>query len=236
MLIALWSVKGGVGTTTTAALLARRSAANGAPTLALDLSGDLGAALGLPTDAAPGVLDWLRSASPPPDALGRLEVPSAPGLSVLPLGAPAEPDAGDAPTQHDGILRLAAGCSATTRTVIADLGRLGPGHEDRWLPVLNAARRSLLVVRPCYLGLRRAAHCPARPHGLIVISDPGRALRAADAAEVVGVPVALELTVDPGVARMVDAGLAAARSPRGLERVLDDALERLDALEPANRR
>lgn len=238
MLIVLWSVKGGVGTTTTAALLASHAASRGDATLAVDVSGDLGAALGVASDSAPGVTDWLASPAPPPDALGRLETSVAPGLALLPVGTAAA-----LVPEHAAVERFAAQHSATSRTVIVDLGTVAPGAVASgpvppgegapgtgwpWLPLLDSAQASLLVVRPCYLALRRAARLGVRPDGVIVVSEPGRSLRAGDVAEVMGVPVVLELAADPAVARAVDAGLVGRRWPRGLQRVLDLVLERLD--------
>lgn len=76
-----------------------------------------------------------------------------------------------------------------------------------------------LVTRPCYLALRRAMHT-ARPDGVVLITEPGRALDASDVAEVVGAPIRAEVATDPAVARAVDAGLLASRLPRTLTRSL----------------
>jgi hypothetical protein len=82
---------------------------------------------------------------------------------------------------------------------------------------------SLLVLRPCYLALRRAVAAPFRPSGVVLVREPGRALTRRDVEAVLGVPVRAEVDVDPAIARAVDAGLLTARLPRGLERALRDA-------------
>mgnify|MGYP003345558064 CR=1 FL=1 len=51
----------------------------------------------------------------------------------------------------------------------------------------------------------------------------GRVLDAGDAAEVLATPVVAEVTVDPAIARTVDAGLLLARPPRALQRGLRHA-------------
>ncbi|MEW6474305.1 MAG: hypothetical protein AB1679_18795 [Actinomycetota bacterium] len=72
----------------------------------------------------------------------------------------------------------------------------------------HAARHRWLVVRgPCYVALRAALEAAWPADGVIVVSEPGRALRAADVADVLAVPVVAEVAVDPRVARAVDAGL-----------------------------
>ncbi len=66
----------------------------------------------------------------------------------------------------------------------------------------------------------RALAAPLRPSGVVLVSEPGRALGAKDVEDVLGVPVRAEVTVEAAVARAVDAGLLASRLPRSLERAL----------------
>jgi len=91
----------------------------------------------------------------------------------------------------------------------------GPG-----LAVAAAATVSLLVLRPCYLALRRALAAPVCASGVVLVREPGRALGRRDVEDVLGIPVRAEVAWDPAVARMVDAGLLGARVPRGLERAM----------------
>ena len=93
------------------------------------------------------------------------------------------------------------------------------------LAVAASATVSLLVIRPCYLALRRALEAPLRPSGVVLVAEEGRSLGRADVEDVLGVPVRAEIRVDPAVARAVDAGLLAGRLPRGLERALRPALD-----------
>ncbi len=226
MLIACWSAKGGSGTTVVsvalATVLARSSPAG---VLLADLGGDVPAVLGLPETSGPGLGEWLASGdSVPADALSRLEIVGPGGLHVLPTGsltatsataATGEPSVGGAGRAEV----LAAVLAADPRPVVADCGCLpGPG-----LPVAAAASVSLLVLRPCYLSLRRALNAPLRPSGVILVSEAGRSLGRREVEEVLGVPVRAVVGVDPAVARAVDAGLLPARMPRGLERALRHA-------------
>jgi hypothetical protein len=110
---------------------------------------------------------------------------------------------------------LATRLTTQSGDVIVDAGTRPPPP-----PLADAADQTLLVTRPCYLALRRAARTPDRPTGIVLVSEPGRALHAADVARAVGVPVVTQLDLDPAVARTVDAGLLAARLPRLLQRQL----------------
>jgi hypothetical protein len=219
VLVACWSVKGGVGTTVVAAALALLSARR-APTLLADLAGDIPSALGLAEPASPGISGWL-AAGPgvPADALGRIEVEVAPGLALLPRG--------------EGVLHparaglLAAVLDRSSRPTVVDCGRIGQQAESAGdavaTTVIGAARRSILVIRPCYMALRRAMQSPVRPSGVVVVQEPGRALTTADVQQVVQAPVLAEVDLDPAVARTVDAGMLAGRLPRSLARALSDA-------------
>lgn len=215
MLIACWSVKGGSGTTVVSVALAAclaRSSPTGA--LLADLGGDVPAVLGLPDSPGPGLGEWLAAADAvPADALTRLEVSGPAGLAVLCAGGSAAPAPGRAEV-------LAALLSADPRPVVVDCGsRLhGPG-----LTVAASASASLLVIRPCYLALRRAVQAPVRPSGVILVREPGRSLGRSDVEDVLGAPVRAQLDVDPAIARAVDAGLWPSRVPRSVQRALRNA-------------
>ena len=64
---------------------------------------------------------------------------------------------------------------------------------------------------------------PWRPDGVVLVAEPGRALRVPDIERTLGVPVVATISHDPAVARAVDAGLLAARLPRVLQRELRGA-------------
>ncbi len=88
------------------------------------------------------------------------------------------------------------------------------------LALAAGAEVSLLVLRPCYLALRRALAAPVRPSGVVLVTESGRALGRRDVEEVLGVPVRAQVPVEESVARAVDAGMLARRVPRSLERAL----------------
>lgn len=214
MLIACWSSKGGAGTTVVAATLARLAAERptSAGALFADLAGDGPAVLGLAEPEGPGLADWLGAGPDvPPDALARLEVVAAPGLAVLPRGVGALIDA--------RAEVLAALLAAEARPTIVDCGTLPTGAAQR---VAAAADHSLLVTRACFLSLRRALAAPLRPTGVVLMAEPGRSLTRHDLERALGAPVVAVVEIDPSVARAVDAGLLAARLPRGLARELRD--------------
>lgn len=100
---------------------------------------------------------------------------------------------------------------------------------EHHLAVQNpSGARRILVVRPCYLSLRRVMGGSSRfskadADGVVLVSEPGRALGKRDVENCLGVPVLAEVPYDPAVARAIDAGLLSARMPKSL----NDALQPL---------
>jgi len=224
-LLAVWSPKGGSGTSVVAAACSIVLARTGPARLA-DLAGDQPAVLGLGTDPETGLADWLAAGSgAPTEVLDRLTVEIGPELTLLPIGGaqlgarPADADAGAA---------LGVALRDGPPTVV-DLGTLDGAHRRALLDVADA---SLIVVRPCYLALRRAVRLEAtrRATGIVLVEEPGRALGTREVADVLGRPVVARVPVRDTVARAVDAGVLPARLPEPLERAARDALLQLGLL------
>jgi hypothetical protein len=110
---------------------------------------------------------------------------------------------------------LAGVLVADRRTVVVDCGRLDD-DAGAGAAVAAAADRALLVLRPCFLAVQRAAASSVRATGLVLVDEPGRVLDGRDVEAVLGVPVVARVRMTEHVARAVDAGLLAARLPKSL--------------------
>ncbi len=209
-LTAVFSMKGGVGVSSTAAMLAVAHANRAEPTLLVDLGGDQPAVLGIPEPEGPGLVDWCATPSRSIEALARIQVDATPDCMLLPRGSGALPaDAApliEALAQLDQQVIIDCGNLAATSTFATDIVEL---CVDR-----------LLVVRSCYLTLRASREPPLSPTGVILLRERGRALGLTDIESVIAAPVVAEVAVDLAVARAIDAGLVAARLPRTLVRML----------------
>jgi cellulose biosynthesis protein BcsQ len=220
MLVACWSVKGGSGTTVVSAGLALAVAATGHDTLLVDMAGDLPAALGIPEPDGPGLADWLDAGvDVAADALTRLEVPARDNVALLPC-------CGSLPDAADRAEQLAALLGADPRVVVVDCGS---SVRSASLAVAAGAGLSLLVLRPCYLALRRALHAPIEASGVVLVGEPQRALQQPDVEDVLGVRVRAAIPWKSAIATAVDAGLLARRLPTPLERGLRDLVETVAA-------
>jgi hypothetical protein len=177
----------------------------------VDLAGDLPAVLGIAEPAGPGILEWLQSAAPV-ERLNDITIAVTDGVALLPAGR------GDRHLPSSRWPELLAALTTDNHRVIIDAGTGQPPTAAH-----NLVDRSLLVTRACYLALRRVVASPTRPTGIILVSEPGRALRDVDVEAAVGAPLLATVSLDVQIARSVDAGLMAARLPRIIRRDLDAA-------------
>ena len=227
MLVCFWSPKGGSGTSVTAAAAALVLAREG-PVRIADVAGDMPAVLGLATDAEQGLRDWLRAGpEAPTDALDRLSSEVTSGLTLLPAGngdiASAPPEAGAA---------LAVALRADPRPTIVDAGVLGPQPANALHALVEVADAHVIVVRGCYLALRRAVHIDltARATGAVFVDEAGRSLGVRDVTNVLGVPVLATVSLRASTARAVDAGVLPTRLPDSLARPARELLARIGCI------
>jgi hypothetical protein len=124
------------------------------------------------------------------------------------LGGPAADERGEGPLgDHRHLVPVDGGAEA----------------DDAAVVFAGCATHSLLVIRGCYLALRRALHAPIHPSGAVFVHEAGRPFSAHDISQVLDVPVVAEVAHDPAIGRAVDAGVLASRPPRGLERIAASA-------------
>lgn len=216
VLAAVWSMKGGVGVSTVAAMLAIAQAERARKSVLVDLCGDIPALLGLSEPDGLGIADWCATPSRSPDALARIEIEACVDLTVLPRGRGPLPLDGGA---------LTDALAASKRQIVVDCGTVVEGSLNR--QVAEAAAVRLMVVRACYLSLRSARSTPVSPTGVVFVRERGRSLGLPDVESVVDAPIVADVAVDAAIARSIDAGLVASRLPRTLvrsmARVIPDA-------------
>lgn len=197
MITLCWGAKGGSGVTTVAAALAlsrRRS------TVLVDLDGDIALAVGLGDDGGPMLDDWFESDAPI-DRIMRLARHVRDDVRLIPTRERID-------REHRRWEEFARALTSIVDDVVVDAGTGLPPARLR-----AVADVDLLVIRPCYLALTHAQRATVRPHGVVLVDEPGRALRADDVAAAIGAPVVAVVSYDPKIARAVDAGLGVSRLP-----------------------
>lgn len=228
MLLAVWSPKGGAGASVLAASCALVLARKAEGARLADLGGDQPAIFALATDPATGLADWLNAGPEAPvDALERLAVAAAPGVALLPRGA-ADRALAPLPAAEAGAALAVALRDGPVPTIADCGGAATPASRA----VVEVADVAIVVVRGCYLGLRRAVHNPllGRSAGVVLFEEQGRSLGPSEVADVLDQPVLARVPVRPPVARAVDAGVLAARLPDALARPVARLLARVQLL------
>ena len=222
MLLALWSPKGGSGTSVLAAaralVLARGPAAG---CRIADLGGDQPAIFGLAGEPELGLSDWLEAgAAAPVEALDRLLVEVAPGIALLPFGAAVarcvhvrRPRPGP---------RSRSRCATFPFPVVADCG----AADDPATRALAEVADVVVVVDTRLLprAAPRGARARARAFDRAPCSSTSRGARLSrrEIADVLGMPVLARVPVRDTVSRAVDAGVLATRLPDVLARAAHD--------------
>jgi len=202
-MIVCWSVKGGSGTTVVASTIAlMRAAESQRGALLVDLAGDVPAVLGLAEPSGPGINDWVAHCDLGSRmTLQSIAIHATANLQIIARGS-KQLDV------DENFIDLCAALKTFDVPIIVDAGCGLPSPD-----LLAHASSSLLVTRPCYLSLRRAAQLSVSPTGIVLINEAGRALGKHDIEAVIGAPVIAEIIFDAAIARAVDAGLLASRIP-----------------------
>ena len=213
MIIWYWSVKGGSGTSVVAAATAIRLAASDRETTLVDLMGDqpslLGVRPGTGRASESGIGDWVAAGDEvAADAIGRLLEDVASALRLLRKGTVP------LPSEEPRRLMLGLEMLARSGPVVVDAG-LDP---DVLRAHLGRAHKPICVVRPCFLALHRAQRIPGPYHHVMLVEEPGRALRARDVSAALGGAEVERVVWDPRVARSVDAGTIIGLLPQPLRR------------------
>ena len=218
MITLCYAAKGGSGTTVVACTCAIDSAG---PVLLIDLDGDIPAMLGLAEPERPGVVDWLRSGAPSAH-LDDLLVEVTPNCSLLPTSNTALASTGaldrDVGSERwDGFVDwLTEWSTDSGGAVVIDAG-------TRRLPrsFVEQCPQRWLVTRACYLAIRRAGRLGVTPTGVVLVDEPGHALRPRDIETSIRAPIVATVDWDVRVNRSIDTGLLlGGRLPRSFHRAL----------------
>jgi MinD-like ATPase involved in chromosome partitioning or flagellar assembly len=213
MLIICRSVKGGAGTSVVAAALASISSRTSS-TLLVDLAGDQPAIFGSVTPVA-GLADWLQS--PHSDSLVATAIDIDDDLRILPTGDTSLPHPESSAWTE--LTRHLVERSRADVNVVVDIG-----CHSAPPALVEVADRVVLVVRPCYLTLRRAVTLGNLADSVVVVDEEHRALRPRDVESVLGLPVVAVVKSHPMVSRRVDAGILHGRLPDSLANPLRELL------------
>jgi len=105
----------------------------------------------------------------------------------------------------------------------------GTAREPASRAVVEVADIAVVVLRECYLGLRRAVHAPALEHtdGVVLLHESTRSLSAREVGDVLDLPILARVPVRDTIARAVDAGVLTTRLPEPLARAATNLVRRV---------
>lgn len=207
-----WSLKGGQGTSVTAAIIALRHQFHHDSVLIIDFGGDIAPILGQRVESQVGLIDWFLSQSGP-EALDQLVTPLLPQLSLLysGTGVPAR----EATPFEDRWATLEAWLNHDGRVTIVDLGTL-PGQPGQlgslWVQLttwLLQQYHTTLVTRPEYLSLRRYFEHDTIVDSLAILQTSTELLSAEDVADLCDRPVHFHIAIDETISHAVESGTLA---------------------------
>lgn len=123
------------------------------------------------------------------------------------LGLP-QPHDGDVIEVSPGLMLGSPSQAVEVDLIVHDVGTLAPYSS---VPdYIDSSAVSYLVVRPCYVALRRAVDLDrARFSGVVLLEEPGRSLGYRDVEAALGMTVVARVPVLDTTARVIDAGLLA---------------------------
>lgn len=203
------SPKGGSGCSVVAAAIARRLAEQH-PTVLVDAVGDQPALWGRDAPEV-GLRQWQQLPAEARSTPDRLSVALGP-VDLLPAGE------GSVEVALERSVHEALAAAWPGRSLVVDVGT---GAVSA-----TSADRVLLITRPCYLAMRKAAERRHGIDGVVLLVDDGRLMRGDDVEAVVGAPVLAALPSLASVARAVDSGRFDGRVNRW-SRSIDRVLEQL---------
>lgn len=216
MLTICRSSKGGTGTSTiTAGLAALTAHRHGERTrqtspLVVDFIGDLPAIFGVAYPTS-GLAEWLNRLVD--HEFSDLVIECGQSIRLMSSGSLPLPEATS--SQWNRFAAVIGEEIANGHQVFIDCGT--QPIPEALLPRLTPkSGRTLLVLRPCYLALRRAMAEDIDADGIIVVTGGGRVLTSKDVEAVLGLPVVAEVPLDPDIARRVDSGLFHSQLPKAL--------------------
>lgn len=190
--------KGGQGTTTVAASIAVTVAATGRRIALIDTGGDAASILDRPSP--PRSDGDLAEAIKQAEAVDGIELVHVPHERL-------DADSSD----------VVSALSACGATVVIDAGT-DSAVVHRFDDVRPRPRR-LLVVRPCYIAVTRAASVPYTPDHVVLVRERLRSLTQHDIERALALPVTV-VDHEPLLARAIDAGLLVTHVHRWLGRPL----------------
>ena len=228
MLITVFSPKGGSGTTTCSALIAKSfSTKFNTKTVLIDAhNGDLQTVVGVEQKSEYGFVQWAQAKFPSQKNLDRISNRINENLSYVSFSSIVNDDFSiNLDTiEHDAEntlpKKLVDALSNTENIYVIDVGTKS---DEIAKAFIEASDLVFMVIRGCYIGLSRAMAHPFRENidVVLVVEESGRTITSKQITSTLKLNCVIEVEARRDYARSVDAGVMLFRTPKNMISSID---------------
>ena len=227
MLITVFSPKGGSGTSTCAALLAKScSMILAKQTVLIDAAnGDIETIVGFNSESKYGFIQWLESATPTSHSLEKISNFIEDNFSYVSYSSIKENCYIDKCVQSDGnnkfkIQEIISTLSTSESNYIIDIGT---NINELNNALIESSDFVFMVLRGCYITLSRATKHPYLEQSdvAIYIAESGRSITAKQMGTVLKLKCIIEIEARRDFAKVIDAGVLLFRTPKYMISAID---------------
>lgn len=228
MLITVFSPKGGSGTTTCAALIAKSfSQQFSIPTVLIDAyDGDVETVVGVDSESEYGFIQWTEAKDPTANNLARIATSISDNFSFVSYSS-VKNDKYNAPAPSQSIqeknqkaAQLVEALSNNESNYVIDIGT---NVNESTNAIIEASDIVVMVIKGCYISLNRASSHPysSSADSVIVLSEPGRTITSKQICDVLRIKCVIEIEARRDFAKCIDAGILIFRTPKNMIGAID---------------
>ena len=228
MLITVFSPKGGSGTTTCSALIAKSfSTKFKTNTVLIDAhNGDLQTVVGVEPKSEYGFVQWVQAKFPSQKNLDRISNRINENLSYVTFSSIVNDDFNiDLDTINHDVentltKKLVDALSNTENIYVIDVGTKS---DEIAKAFIEASDLVFMVIRGCYIGLSRAMAHPFRKNidVVLVIEESGRTITSKQITSALKLNCVIEVEARRDYAKSIDAGVMLFRTPKNMISSID---------------
>ncbi len=224
MLITVFSPKGGSGTSTCAALIAKSFSIHmNNPTTLIDAhNGDIESVIGIDSESEYGFLQWIRSSSPSSNNLQKISNYIDAKLSFVNYSSNISDGYNNAlvaeGTQFEKVK------NAFTDTDVNYVIDIGTNVNTLTTSLIESSDLVIMVMKECYVSLNRASAHPYVESAdvAVVVKESGRSISSKQIGEVLKLRCFIEIEARRDFAKIIDAGVLLFRTPKNMISALND--------------
>lgn len=228
MLITVFSPKGGSGTSTCAALVAKSFSQNfSLPTMLIDAhNGDIETVIGVDSESEYGFVQWADAKLSTANNLSRISSFITDNFSFVSYSSVKNDryvDTALLVTVEEKQIKAKQIVDALSNNETNYIVDIGTRVNETTNALVEASDLVIMVMKGCYVSLNRASAHPytSSTDTCIVISEPGRTITTKQISDVLKLNCIIEIEARRDFAKCIDAGILIFRTPRNMINAVD---------------